>query len=233
MPRPCHCRRIARVPKNLAFFPGRMEFDGADCVSLGLDELEALRLADYEGLGMDEASRQMGISRHTFGRLLRRARYGVAQALCEGRGLRIGGGSCALAENGQDLENGENILAAVPSECPGGLDAAPEAHLGHCMGFTIARIVNGEILDAQFTRRSATGQCASIGQELAQKGVNILLARGMGMRILASLRSAGIKVFYMPNEPTVQAALEAFAAGRLNAFGEESQDAGGFCIKRG
>lgn len=231
MPRPCHCRRIAGLPKNLAFFPGHREIEGGDCIVLGLDELEALRLADYEGQGMDDASRQMGISRHTFGRLLKRARYGVAQAICEGRSLRIGGGSCALAESGQRMENGESLLAAVPSESPGGLDAATEAHLGHCAGFTLARIVNGEIVEAQFALRADTGRCAAIGQELAARGVDILLARGMGMRVLSSLRSAGIRVFYMANEPTVKSALESFAAGRLSAFGEESP-AGAPCVEK-
>lgn len=59
---------------------------------LGLDELEAIRLADLLGLYHEEAAEHMGVSRATFGRILESARKKVAEALVFGKGLRIGGG---------------------------------------------------------------------------------------------------------------------------------------------
>jgi hypothetical protein len=59
---------------------------------LGLDELEALRLADFLGLYHDEASKDMGVSRATFGRVLEQARHKVADALVNGKILSIKGG---------------------------------------------------------------------------------------------------------------------------------------------
>lgn len=56
-------------------------------VTLSHDELEALRLADLEGLYHEAAAERMGVSRPTFGRVLERARRTVAQALLEGRVL--------------------------------------------------------------------------------------------------------------------------------------------------
>jgi predicted DNA-binding protein (UPF0251 family) len=59
---------------------------------LTLDEFEAMRLADVEGMPQLEASRLMGISRQTFGRILARARQTVTTCLTRGMAVRIEGG---------------------------------------------------------------------------------------------------------------------------------------------
>ncbi|MBO3798004.1 MAG: DUF134 domain-containing protein [Thermoproteota archaeon] len=59
-------------------------------VYLEPDELEAFRLVDLEGLSQEEAGGRMGVSRGTVWRLLQNARRKTAQALSEGRPLRIG-----------------------------------------------------------------------------------------------------------------------------------------------
>jgi predicted DNA-binding protein (UPF0251 family) len=66
-------------------------------VALSVDELEALRLADLEGLYHDGAAERMGVSRATFGRIVETARRKVADALVCGKALRIGGGVVAWA----------------------------------------------------------------------------------------------------------------------------------------
>jgi uncharacterized protein len=62
-------------------------------VLLGRDELEALRLADVEGLYHDAAAERMGVSRATFGRILSRARRTVADALLGGKVLLFSSGT--------------------------------------------------------------------------------------------------------------------------------------------
>jgi predicted DNA-binding protein (UPF0251 family) len=66
-------------------------------VALSVDEFEALRLADLEGLYHDGAAGRMGISRATFGRIVETARRKVAEALVLGKALKIGGGAVAWA----------------------------------------------------------------------------------------------------------------------------------------
>ncbi len=61
-------------------------------IVLTLDELEALRLADLEGLHQEDAGARMGISRPTFGRVVEAARRKVTEALTAGKALRIEGG---------------------------------------------------------------------------------------------------------------------------------------------
>lgn len=59
-------------------------------IELGLDELEAMRLADLEGHYQEEAAAVMGVSRPTFGRIIEAARRKVADALLNGKALAIG-----------------------------------------------------------------------------------------------------------------------------------------------
>ena len=230
MPRPCHCRRVSALPKNSCFKPNGIPLHELEEVVLSLDGLEALRLADHEDLNMDEAAARMGVSRHTFGRLLRRARRSVAQALVLGQALRIEGGVYAVdAPDGQDAGDdavtgdatARGMLVAVPSLMPGGPEAAPNAHFGRCQVYTLARVENGKILEmgVQPNPLHQGGDCGSPVQALLRLGVNILLAGGMGIRPLQALQAAGIAVYYNANLPTVADCLNAFVAGRLVPFG--------------
>jgi len=58
-------------------------------IAIRMDELEAIRLADFEGLYHEEAARRMEISRATFGRILNEARHKVAEAILKGKALKI------------------------------------------------------------------------------------------------------------------------------------------------
>lgn len=99
MPRPCKCRRIAGIPKASYFKPRGVPLCDLEEVPLSVDGLEAIRLADLEGLTMEEAALRMDVSRHTFGRILKKARRCVARALIHGHALRVEGGHFTT-ENG-------------------------------------------------------------------------------------------------------------------------------------
>ena len=58
-------------------------------IALTIDELEALRLADYEEFYHEEAAANMKISRQTFGRILNKAHRKVAECLLKGKALKI------------------------------------------------------------------------------------------------------------------------------------------------
>jgi len=96
--RPKRCRRVASWPSCFLFKPAGVPRRSLREVALTVDEFEALRLADYEGLYQEEAAKQMGVSRQTFGRIVESARRKAAEALVEGLALRIDGGEVAMAE---------------------------------------------------------------------------------------------------------------------------------------
>ena len=62
-------------------------------VQLTIDELEALRLADFLGMSHEEAGKQMGVSRATLGRIIEQARKTVADALIHGKAISVEGGN--------------------------------------------------------------------------------------------------------------------------------------------
>jgi predicted DNA-binding protein (UPF0251 family) len=90
MPRPPHPRRIDQSLQPFGFKPIGRPIWQTQVVTLGLDGLEALRLADLEGLYQEAAAERMGVSRPTFARILATAHATVAQALVGGRTLVIG-----------------------------------------------------------------------------------------------------------------------------------------------
>ena len=98
MPRPHKCRRVAYEPALTVFKPAGVAARTLESVELRLDEVEALRLADVEGLYHDAAAQRMGISRATFGRLIEGARRKVASALIESKMLLLKGGNVTMAE---------------------------------------------------------------------------------------------------------------------------------------
>lgn len=98
MPRPPLCRHVAQEPGVTYFKPRGVPITNLEQVVLSVDELEALRLADKEGMYQDQAAERMKISRPTFGRVVETARRKVAEALVEGKALRIEGGNFEMAD---------------------------------------------------------------------------------------------------------------------------------------
>jgi predicted DNA-binding protein (UPF0251 family) len=104
MPRP-RKPRIVREEMPVRYFkPRGIPLSDLDEVVLPLDGLEALRLADAEGLEHVAAAALMGVSRPTFSRLLAEARTAVATALARGWAIRIEGGPVQMAtEDGAEI----------------------------------------------------------------------------------------------------------------------------------
>ena len=73
-------------------------------IILNLDEYEAIRLMDREGMSQQECSKRMGVSRTTVQKIYEVARRKVADALVEGRPLKIQGGDFQLCEGNACLE---------------------------------------------------------------------------------------------------------------------------------
>ena len=92
MPRPERKKIISHGIEDRAFKPVGVPRAELRTVYLTLDGLEAIRLADGEGLYQEAAAERMGISRTTFSRILAGARRAVAEALLEGKALEIRGG---------------------------------------------------------------------------------------------------------------------------------------------
>jgi predicted DNA-binding protein (UPF0251 family) len=96
-------------------------------VVLTVDELEALRLADFESMYHEQAAKQMDVSRQTFGRIISSARHKVAEALVEGKALRIDGGEFRTSDLRTFRCEGCDFVWQV-SHGTGRPEACPECH---------------------------------------------------------------------------------------------------------
>ena len=91
MPRPKKPRFVSGYPTIVAFVPQGMPVTGE--VFLSVEELEAIRLTDFEQLDQETAAKMMEVSRQTYGRILSNARSVVGEALVTGKALKVGGGT--------------------------------------------------------------------------------------------------------------------------------------------
>jgi predicted DNA-binding protein (UPF0251 family) len=142
MPRPRRFRWVRTQPNSTYFKPRGIPLAALEEVVLTIEEHEAIRLADLEGLHQEEAAEKMNISRATFGRIIASARTKIADAIMNAKAIRIGGGDFVMI--GGMLRCGEcgctwqsGFGTAGPPSCPscGSNNAYPaDADLGYGWG---------------------------------------------------------------------------------------------------
>ncbi len=97
MARPRNCRRVGLMPGSDYFKPRGIPLSMLEEVILTVDEFEAIRLADLDGLYQEQAAEKMRVSRPTFGRIIEAAHKKMAEALVKGKALKIEGGEFEMA----------------------------------------------------------------------------------------------------------------------------------------
>lgn len=126
MSRPIKWRRVDFVPRVTFFKPAGTPPHALEEVRLSVEEAEAIRLKDLEGLEQEECAQKMSISRPTFHRVLESARKKLADALLNGKAIRIEGGNFELAmrhfrcaPGGHEWDvSFEDMVAGPPPLCP-------------------------------------------------------------------------------------------------------------------
>lgn len=89
MVRPRICRRLHFRPKAHYFKPQGIPMRHLEEVILTKEEMEAVKLKDFDGLEQTEAARKMNTSQSTFQRILASARAKIASAMVGGKALKI------------------------------------------------------------------------------------------------------------------------------------------------
>ncbi len=252
MPRPRKCRRINSTPKEMYFKPQGIPMMDLNEVYLPFEGVEALRLADLEGLSQQEAAQRMHVSRHTFGRILAEARRVVSEALVQGMALRIQGGdyivaercpgvarrqamrgvdgSCPYTTKNQPAKTGEEIpmsKIAVTSEGPS-LDDQMDSRFGRAAGFVVVdpETMETEYIDNGSSQAMAQGAGIQAAETVARAGVNVLLTGFVGPKAFQALNAAGIQVGQGLENMTVRQALEKFSSGQVAMADGPNREAG-------
>jgi predicted DNA-binding protein (UPF0251 family) len=92
MVRPRLFRRINSNPDVTYFKPRGIPLNQLEETILQMDEFESIKLKDLEGLDQEECARKMNISQPTFHRLVSSARKKIADAIINGKAIKIEGG---------------------------------------------------------------------------------------------------------------------------------------------
>lgn len=123
--RPVKWRRVAFTPEVTFFKPAGIPARMLEEICLSVEEAEAIRLKDLESLDQEQCAEKMNISRPTFHRVLASARHKLANALLNGKAIRIEGGNFEMAKRRFKCLEGhewdipfETIAAEYPMSCP-------------------------------------------------------------------------------------------------------------------
>jgi uncharacterized protein len=207
MSRPPRERILDGELSRRTFQPADAADEGAREVVLSLDEAEALRLGDWEGLYHEAAAARMGVSRTTFGRIIASAHRKTADALLHGKTIRIEGGAVTVGRAAD-----RPLRVAVPATDSGEV----EEHFGRCRRiqvFTLDeahRVIGSETLATEVAPGCKPAELAS----LAARGVSALVVGCIGERAVRIGASHGIRVLRGATGPADAAAV-AFARGEL------------------
>jgi predicted DNA-binding protein (UPF0251 family) len=98
MARQPKCRHVQFIPAVTSFKPAGIPRICLEEVILLVEEAEAIRLKDYLGLEQEECAQNMKVSRPTFQRILVEGRTKIADALVNGKSIRIEGGDYCLGD---------------------------------------------------------------------------------------------------------------------------------------
>ncbi|MCL5666187.1 MAG: DUF134 domain-containing protein [Patescibacteria group bacterium] len=88
-PRLCFCPEIKFNPQITYFKPQGIPVAVLKIMDLSVEELEAMRLKNMEGLDQEKCAKKMHTSQSTFQRILSSAYKKVTQALVEGKAIEI------------------------------------------------------------------------------------------------------------------------------------------------
>ena len=242
MSRPPIKRAVSELPRTALFKPAGIPARELEHLRLAVDELEAIRLVDREGLSHEQAAAVMGVSRQTVGRTLEHGRAVVAEALIEGKAVLIEGGNyrvepgrprcraCGLPIRRQARRGSSRDMTdaaattriAIPSDAPGGLTSPRSGHFGRCECFTIVDIVDGEVSQVGVLSNAphVEGGCMAPVMTLAQERVDAIVVDGIGGRPLAGFNQVGIAVLQGKGDDAA-AAVTAYLAGDLPVVGFE------------
>jgi predicted DNA-binding protein (UPF0251 family) len=130
MGRPKKCRWVETEPGVTFFKPRGIPLRSLQQIVITVDELEAMRLADFLEMTQEEVAQRMQVSRPTVTRMLSRAHRAVAEALVHGKAICIQGGDYRVGQQcpvcGQWTILGPQGSVSEGCSCRSGADQADQ-----------------------------------------------------------------------------------------------------------
>lgn len=209
MPRRKTCRRICGYPTYWSFAPE----DGTptETLLLMLDEYETIRLIDHQKMTQEECAAAMGVSRATVTGIYESARSKLADAIVNGKQLRIAGGAYRIDEIPAAAEVREKepgaLRLAVTYE-----DGQVGQHFGRTERFKFYDLMDGDVRRTQIVDTNGISHVSLVGF-LRAADVEVLLCGSIGEGARNALEAAGIELV-----PDLEGSEEAAVKARLAAL---------------
>lgn len=225
MPRPIKCRKVCHFPMVLEFYPAQEEGEKAPVI-LTLDEYEAIRLIDKEGMSQEQCSVLMQVARTTVQKIYENARKKLAAVLVDGLPLRIEGGDFRLCDGRStdcgdsgcykqlyyqqyNKSKGDNMMRVAVTYENGQIFQ----HFGHTEQFKIYDVSDGKIISSEVVNTNGSGHGALAGV-LNALHADVLICGGIGGGAQSALAAAGIQL-YGGVSGSADEAVKALLAGQL------------------
>ncbi len=226
MARPVKCRRVCQFPQTREFIPAQ-NAQGKQPVIMTVDEYEAIRLIDREGLSQEQCSERMQIARTTAQKIYENARKKLADALVDGLPLKIEGGEyrlcageCQLRSCGgchkqrlhqfsQKPKEKNELRIAVPCE-----NGQIFQHFGHAEQLKVFRVENAAVVSSELIHTDAGGH-AALAELLCALRIDALICDRIGGGAQNALACAGIRL-YAGVSGDVDAAVAALLENKLD-----------------
>ena len=178
-----------------------------------VDEYEAVRLLDLQGLTQEACAGRMNIARTTVTAIYNSARKKMADALVNGKRLMIAGGCCEYKPvelNQKIIEKGTSAMRIAVTYENGEIFQ----HFGHSEQFKLYDVEDGKIMKDQVVVTNGSGHGALAGF-LQAADVDVLICGGIGMGAQMALADAGIRL-YAGVQGSADDAAKALVEGKLS-----------------
>lgn len=221
MPRPPKWRCLEEPVAGRVFKPAGLRTDKLPTRRMTLDGLEVLRLLDVEGLSQDQAAALLGVSRSSVSRTASKARRVLVEAVWRGEALVVEGGPVAVLKERRRLkqspsarssarqnvgertppETGEKMVIAVPHQ-----SGSVNQHFGQTREFLVASTEDGAVRESSvYEVPGMQHNHSALAGFLRDRGVNVILAGGMGAPMRDALEHTGFEVICGVSGPAEEA----------------------------
>ena len=209
------CLRMIQRRARTRYFKSCSEVPADEPVqSVAQEEYEAIRLSDYEGLSQSEAALLMGVSRHTYGRILTGARKKLAASLVFGQSIEVTGGTYQVAPSVEKTQKEkQHMRIAISSQGPQMTDQV-DGRFGRAAGFIIydTDTKTSEYIDNGAAQVAAQGAGFMAAEKVSAAKVSVVLTGYVGPKALMALQAAKLEIVQEMDNQTVQEAVDAYLA---------------------
>jgi len=209
-------RYARRLDTNRFYKPLGIKKSDLQTNIINLDEFEALRLCDYEGLSQIEAASDMRVSRATIQRLLLSGRKKITEAFLENKAIEIKNDILNIKLKGENRMNKEEknvrIIAFPTSD-----RVTVDGHFGHTKEFALYQVEGQNINNVTYVT-PPPHEPGVLPRFLGEQGIDVIVTGGMGQMAINLFNQQNIDVI-LGAKGRIELNLKEFVGGFLTSTG--------------